>query len=120
MFQQAQDANTMITWIIRIAGLIAIFVGFKLFFGLFGVIGDVVPFIGSIVRGGTSIIALILTLLVGPIVIAIGWFAYRPLLAIAIIAVGVALAFGVSFLRRKAPAAAAPAETVTLGRGPAA
>ncbi|MGV3551560.1 TMEM43 family protein [Rhizobium sp.] len=116
MFKQAQDENTIITWIIRVAGLIGIFIGFQLFFGLFGVIGDVIPFIGSIVRGGTSIIALILTLIVGPITIAVGWFAYRPLLALAIIGAGVLIAAGLIFLRRKGTDAA-PAQPVVLGRG---
>ncbi|MDB5551986.1 MAG: hypothetical protein JWL86_1970 [Rhizobium sp.] len=118
MFEQAQSDNTMITWIIRAAGLIGIFIGFQLFFGLFGVIGDLIPFIGSIVRGGTAIIALVLTLIVGPITIAVGWFAYRPLLAIGIIAGGVLIAAAVIFLRRKRGAATAtPAEPVVLGRG---
>jgi hypothetical protein len=116
MFEQAQTENTIITWVIRAAGLIGIFIGFQLFFGLFGVIGDVIPFIGSIVRGGTAIIALILTLIIGPITIAIGWIAYRPLLAFAIIGAGLAIAALLIFLRRKR-APAAPAETVVLGRG---
>lgn len=118
MFQQAQTENTIITWVIRAAGLIGIFIGFQLFFGLFGVIGDVIPFIGSIVRGGTAIIALILTLIVGPITIAIGWIAYRPLLAFAIIGVGLAIAALLIYLRRKsAPAATSSPEPVVLGRG---
>jgi hypothetical protein len=45
----------------------------------------------------------VLTLLVGPVVIAIGWFAYRPLLSVGIIAGGVLLAVIVTRLRRKAP-----------------
>jgi len=116
MFEDAQTENTIITWIIRVAGLIGIFIGFQLFFGLFGVIGDVIPFIGSLVRAGTGLIALVLTLIIGPIVIAIGWIAYRPLLAFAVIGVGIALAALVIFLRRKRAPAAAP-ETVALGRG---
>jgi hypothetical protein len=118
MFEQAQTENTIITWVIRVAGLVGIFIGFQLFFGLFGVVGDLIPFIGSLVRGGTAIIALILTLIIGPITIAIGWFAYRPLLAIGIIAGGVLIAAAVIFLRRKGGGAtAAPAEPVVLGRG---
>ena len=58
-------------------------------------------------RFGTSAIALILTLLIGPAVIAIAWIAYRPLIAIAVLAAGVALAAGILYLRRgKAPAPA--------------
>lgn len=116
MFEDAQTENTIITWIIRVAGLIGIFIGFQLFFGLFGAIGDVIPFVGSLVRTGTGLIALVLTLIVGPITIAIGWIAYRPLLAFGIIGAGILLAALIIFLRRKSAPAAAP-ETVALGRG---
>ena len=75
---------------------------------IFGVIGDIVPFIGSIIRMGTSAIALVLTLLVGPLVIALAWIAYRPVLAIGIIAVGVAIAAAILYKRRnRVPAVAA-------------
>lgn len=117
MFQQAQTENTIIMWVIRIAGLIGIFIGFQLFFGLFGVIGDVIPFVGSLLRGGTAIVALILTLIVGPVTIAIGWFAYRPLLALAIIGAGVLIAAGLAYLRRRNAASSAPTQPVVLGRG---
>jgi hypothetical protein len=117
MFQQAQTENTIITWVIRIAGLFGIFVGFQLFFGLFGVIGDVIPFIGSLVRGGTAIIALILTFIIGPITIAVGWIAYRPLLAFAIIGAGIVIALALIFLRRRSAPAAVSSDPVVLGRG---
>jgi hypothetical protein len=72
-----------------------------------------VPFIGSIVRFGTTAVALVLTLLLGPTVIAIAWIAYRPLVAVTVLALGVALAAGILYLRRgkaSVPAAApAPA-----------
>ena len=117
MFEQAQTENTIITWVIRVAGLIGIFIGFQLFFGLFGVIGDVIPFVGSLVRGGTAIIALVLTLIIGPITIAVGWFAYRPLLALSIIGGGLAIAALVIFLKRRSAPGAAPSDRVVLGRG---
>lgn len=112
MFEQAQSENTLITWLIRAGGLLGLFIGFKLVMGVLGVLGDVVPFIGSLIGGGTTIIALVLTLIIGPVVIAIGWFAYRPLIAIGIIAVGVALAVGFAYLRRKT----APVTNPPLGR----
>lgn len=107
MFDQAQAENVLLTWIIRVAGLFAIFIGFTMSMSIFGVVGDVIPFIGSIVRFGTGIIALILTLIIGPVVIAIGWFAYRPVLALAIIGAGVLIAAGIIYLKRgRAPALA--------------
>ena len=112
MFDAAQSENTIITWLVRVGGLVGIFVGFAFILSILGVIADVVPFIGSIVRFGTTAIALILTLLIGPAVIAIAWIAYRPLIAIAVLAVGVALAAGILYLRRGKAATAPP----VLGR----
>jgi len=109
MFKQAQDENAMITWIIRAGGLLGLFIGFKLTMSIFSVLGDIIPIVGSLIGGGTTVLALVFTLVVGPVVIAIGWFAYRPLLAIAIIGVGLVLALGFAYLRRKpAPATATP------------
>ncbi|MCJ8054068.1 TMEM43 family protein [Shinella curvata] len=115
MFETAQSENTIITWAVRVGGLIGIFIGFAFIFSILGVIGDVIPFIGSIVNFGTSAIALILTLLIGPAVIAIAWIAYRPVIAIAVLVAGIALAAGILYLRR-GKAAAAPATTGALGR----
>lgn len=115
MFETAQSENTIITWLVRVGGLVGIFIGFAFIFSILGVIGDVVPFIGSIVNFGTSIIALILTLLIGPTVIAIAWIAYRPIIAIAVLVIGVALAAGILYLR-KGKTASAPVTTGALGR----
>ncbi|MDO6962339.1 TMEM43 family protein [Rhizobium alvei] len=117
MFEQAQAENTMITWLIRAGGLLALFIGFKMLFGFLGVIGDIIPFVGSIVRGGTTLIALVLTLIIGPVVIAVGWFAYRPLLAIGIIAGGLVLAVLFAWMRRSKAAAEPAATNPTFGRG---
>ena len=108
MFDAAQSENTIITWLVRAGGLIGLFIGFVFIFSILGVIADVVPFIGSIVNFGTAAIALIFTLLIGPTVIAIAWIAYRPLVAIAVLAAGIALAAGILYLRRgkAAPATA--------------
>ncbi|MBC7313652.1 MAG: TMEM43 family protein [Rhizobium sp.] len=102
MFDTAQAENTMIMWLIRLGGMIGLMVGFSLFFSILGVIADVVPLAGSLVRFGTGMIAFVLTVLVGPLVIAIGWFAYRPLLSIGLLLAGGLIAFAVVWLRRRA------------------
>lgn len=110
MFDAAQSENTVITWLVRAGGLIGLFIGFVFILSILGVIADLVPFIGSIVRFGTTAIALIFTLLIGPSVIAIAWITYRPLIAVAVLAAGIALAAGILYLRRgKAAPAAVPA-----------
>ncbi len=109
MFQSAQSENNIITWLVRAGGLIGLFISFKLIFGLLPILGDLIPIVGSILGFGTSIVAFVLTLIIGPVVIAIGWFAYRPLLSIGIIAGGLLIAFLVTRLRRKAPLQPQPA-----------
>ena len=113
MFADAVTANNLVTWLVRVVGLIAMLIGFSLAFSILGVIGDVIPFVGSVVRAGTGFIALVLTALLGSVTIAIGWIAYRPFVGIAILAVGFAIAFAVGKMGAKkgaaAPAGATPA-----------
>ncbi|WP_377291568.1 TMEM43 family protein [Rhizobium sp. SG2393] len=108
MFDAAQSENTLITWLIRLGGLIGLYIGFSLSFSILGVIADVIPFVGSIVRFGTGLIAFALTLIIGPTVIALAWFAYRPLLSLGLIAGGIVLAIAVLKLRGSKSAAATP------------
>jgi hypothetical protein len=105
MFDDAQASNTVMTWVLRAVGLLAMFIGFKLIFRIFGVAGDVVPMIGDIVRFGTTLIALVLTALIGSLTIGIAWLYYRPLIGIAVLAVGIAIA-GFFWYRGKSKVAA--------------
>ncbi len=111
MFESAKTENTVITWIVRAGGLLGMFIGFAFILSILGVAADLIPFVGSIVGFGTSLIAFAATAVLGPVVIAIGWIAYRPLLAIGIVAAGVAVAAGIVALRRRAARPAAPSPT---------
>jgi hypothetical protein len=100
MFAEAIGANTLITWLLRAAGLLLLTIGFALFLSPIGVILDVIPFLGSMARMGTGIIAFFLAILVGTTTIAIAWFWYRPVLAVGILAAGVIAAAAVYYLGR--------------------
>ena len=82
MFAEAVSTNTMITWLLRVVGLVVLFIGFAMLLSWMGVLADVIPFVGSIVSFGTGLIAFLLAILVGAAVIAIAWFWYRPLLVV--------------------------------------
>ncbi|ESX63140.1 hypothetical protein X760_01880 [Mesorhizobium sp. LSHC422A00] len=114
MFAEAVSANTLITWLLRGAGLLLLTIGFALFLSPIGVILDVIPFLGSMARMGTGIIAFVLAILVGTVTIAIAWFWYRPLLAVAILAAGVIAAVAVYYIGRSRKAAA-PMATPSTG-----
>lgn len=87
--------------------------GFTLVLGPLGVIGDVVPFVGSIVRMGTGVVAWSAGILVGSATIALAWFFYRPITALIVLAIGLALAVVVPrFLKRKRGGKEPATETV--------
>ncbi|WP_244604343.1 MULTISPECIES: TMEM43 family protein [Mesorhizobium] len=114
MFAEAVSANTLITWLLRAGGLLLLTIGFALFLSPIGVILDVIPFLGSMARMGTGIIAFFLAILVGTTTIAIAWFWYRPVLAAGILAAGVIAAAAVYYLGRSRKAAA-PMATPSTG-----
>jgi len=112
MYKEAQDENRLITWLLRAGGVLAMFIGFSLIMGPIGTIADVIPFLGDVVRMGTGLMAFLCTVSVAPVVIAIAWFYYRPLVAVAVLAVGAAAAYGIVHWSRGRAAAqrkAAPA-----------
>ena len=111
MFKEAIEGNAVLTWIIRIGGLLLMFVGFMLgFTPLTATLGRV-PLIGGLIRGGASLVGLVMTLALGSIVIAMGWIFYRPLLALVILAVGAGLAVALGLFAGRTSQAAAPVKT---------
>lgn len=101
MFAQAQADNRVLTWILRIVGVVLMWVGFFLVFRPIAVVGDLVPFIGSILAVGAGIAAAALTAVTAPVIIAIAWLFYRPLLAAALLAGAAAIVYGIRVLAQK-------------------
>jgi len=96
IFKEEHDANAVLTWILRAVGLLIMFIGFNTILRPLVVLGNVIPFIGSIIGAGTGLISGILTLILGSFVIALAWFASRPLLSLSIIGIGVGIAIMLS------------------------
>lgn len=86
MFAKAESNNKMMTWLFRALGFIAMTIGLNLLVKPISVIADVVPFVGNIVGAGLGLIMTLLAAVISFIVIAIAWFAYRPLLGGALLA----------------------------------
>ena len=105
MFKDAQTGNMILTWILRLLGAFLMFVGFRMILAPLVVVADVVPLIGTVLGAGASLVSLIATALLAPLVIAIAWFWYRPLVSVIVIAVGVAAAFGFKVLAARKAAA---------------
>lgn len=112
MFQDAQDANTMMTWILRFVGWLVMFIGLRMVLAPISVAADVLPFLGNIAETGLGIICFIISACVSLLTIAVAWIFYRPILAICLIAAAVGLVVYIKKGRKKeAPAAPAPSTT---------
>lgn len=103
MFQHAESRNTMLTWVLRGVGFIAMSLGIGMILSPIAVFGDVIPFIGSILGGGVFLAALILGFAGSLITIAIAWIVVRPVLGISLLVIAIAaLVFGKSLGKKKA------------------
>jgi len=92
IFKEELDANAALTWILRGVGLLLMFIAFSMMMGIIATFAKVIPMLGSLVGGVTSVIAGALTLVLGSVIIALAWFSSRPLMSLMIIAVGIGIA----------------------------
>ena len=91
MFAHAESANRMLTWILRLVGFAAMFMGLTLVFKPLVMVANVLPFLGSILNLGIGIFAGIIAFCLSFITIAIAWLFYRPILSIVLLAIGVGI-----------------------------
>jgi hypothetical protein len=108
MFAQAQQSNTMLTWLLRVGGFVVMFLGFRMILGPLAVLCDVVPAIGSLVGSGVSMISGLVAAVLSTLTIAIAWIVYRPLLGISLVVLAAVGAFFIVGKVRKATPAVVP------------
>lgn len=112
IISQAQAENRMLTWILRAVGLFVMAIAFMMVLGPLVALADIIPPLGSVLGFGTAVLAFLATAIVGPLVIALAWFWYRPLVSIAVIVIGLAVAVATGrFAPRRAPRAPAAPPT---------
>ena len=80
MFLQAQKENVMMTWIIRLIGLLLMYCWFASMFKFIETLAKVLPFLANIIGVWTGIIALWLTIIVWFLTIWLAWLAVRPVI----------------------------------------
>ncbi|HPZ07878.1 MAG TPA: TMEM43 family protein [Candidatus Eremiobacteraeota bacterium] len=105
MFQKAKEENTILTWIIRVIGFIAIIIGIGFILKPIEVLADVIPFVGNIVGTGLAIITFLVAIPIWTITVAVAWIYYRPLIGIPLLVIALGGIVGVIylvFMRKKA------------------
>jgi hypothetical protein len=104
MFRIAEEQNVFMTWLLRVVGCAMQFFGWLLILRAANIV-SFVPLLGPLVDAGAGLVAFALTALIALPTIALAWLWARPLLALGILAVGVAIAYGAfTTLRRRVPA----------------
>lgn len=91
MFEAAQNANSALTWGLRVAGFFLMFFGITTMAKIVQTISDFIPILGNIVGLGIGVFAGVVSLLISSVIIGIAWLYYRPILGASLIIIGVAI-----------------------------
>lgn len=89
MFQTAVSNLSMLTWILRAVGFVVMVIGLSLILNPLKVLADVVGIIGDIVGAGIFLVALVTSIALSSLTIAIAWLVYRPLIGGLLLAVAI-------------------------------
>ena len=110
MYQSAEEANTIKLWLFRLIGFALMYSGLRAVFRPLEVLGDVVPFIGSIIGAGAGIVSFLIAAPLSLVTIAVAWIVYRPVVGIILLVVAGAIGYLVyTKAKAKKAAQAAPA-----------
>lgn len=100
MLEQAREGNQVLTWVLRLAGVGGLILGFGLILAPLPTLVDVLPPLGAVVRFGAGTLAGVTGVAVGVVVIAVAWFAVRPVFSLlSLVGIGMVVA-AVIWLRR--------------------
>lgn len=98
MFADAQAANVVMTWVLRIVAFFMVFGGMNLVIGPLRVVGERVPLVGRIFGAGMTLVTFFLSSALTLVTISVAWIVARPLLGIALLLLGGGAFIGAAFL----------------------
>ena len=93
MFSSEHSKNSILTWLLRLAGILLVVFGLKGITEIIVTLFKVLPFLASIANFGVGAICWIVGILWSVIVIALAWIFYRPVLGISLLVVAALLTF---------------------------
>jgi hypothetical protein len=94
MFKTAEKANKTLTWVLRAAGFLLIFIGLFLIFNPLAVVADVVPIFGSLLRASVAGFVGLVTAALSLVTISVAWLTYRPLFGLVLLVLAGASMWG--------------------------
>ena len=103
MFKEKAHEESVLTWVLRAVGFVAMLIGFWLMGSPLSVLVGVIPLFEDLVGIGTFLMALMIAVPLTLIVIAATWIAHRPLIGVGLIVAGLGLGYLLRRLHRRAP-----------------
>jgi hypothetical protein len=103
MIADRKSAEATMTWLLRVGGFFLMFVGFALLLGPLSAMAAIIPFMGSLVRGAAALAAIVISIPLTLIVIALSWVAFRPVVGIGLIVLAVVLGAALWFWHKRRP-----------------
>ena len=98
MFETAQRRNTMLTWALRVGGVLAMFLGMRLILGPLTALMGAIPVLGNLVGMGITLVAFLVAVALSVLTAAVAWMFYRPLLAAGLVVGALAILFAVRWM----------------------
>ena len=101
MFKSEHSNNTVLTWILRLVGFAAMWIGLGLALNPLKVLADVVGILGDLAGVGIGLVSGLAAVVLSLTTIASAWLFYRPVLGIGLFAVAAAGGWWFTRLRKK-------------------
>lgn len=101
MMQSAEESNEIMTWVLRVLGIILVCTSLKMIFDILVTLLKVLPFLANILNWGVSLICNIIGVAWSFIIIGLAWVFYRPLLGITLLVIAGALIFFLCSKKKK-------------------
>ncbi len=92
--------ESLLTWLMRLGGVLLMWIGFMLLLGPLSALVSIVPVLGTLAEGVTAAASFLLALIVGMLTIAIAWLMVHPLYSIMMIVLALLIGGGFFYLRR--------------------
>jgi len=89
MIKKRRQTERLITWAVRAAGLLAMWLGFCLVMGPLRALANVLPFLANVAGFAIGVVAAGLALPIGLGTIGVAWLFYRPFIGIVVLMVGI-------------------------------
>ena len=107
MYGDAHAGNEMLTWILRLAGVLCVCLCLGMLAGPLTVLASVIPFLGRLVGIGAGIVGFLLGLAWSFLIIALAWLFYRPLIGLVLLAAAAGLIW-LLVVKTRSPGKATP------------